>query len=54
MILEAGFDETDRTLLFGVVAMIGCFGRKRETIRGVDPDQVGAMMTAAFVSFAMK
>src|SRR5437867_2536251 len=38
----------------GVIARIGCLGRKRETRRGVDPDHVGAMMTAAFVCFATK
>src|SRR5262249_9159631 len=47
-------ERKSRTAVLGVVAMIGCLGRKRATRHAVDPDQVGVMIAAAFVSFAMK
>src|SRR5215475_8413080 len=47
-------DRKSSAVWFGVGARIGCFGRKRDTRRAVEPDHVGVMIAAAPISFAMK
>src|ERR1700733_7307790 len=47
-------ERKSNALSLGVVARIGCFGRKRDTRQAVDPDQVGVTLAAASISFAMK
>src|SRR5712671_6342258 len=42
-----------RAWSLGVVARIGCFGRKRDTRLAVDPDHVGVMIAPASISLAM-
>src|SRR6187399_2124066 len=38
----------------GVVAIMGCFGRNRDTRLALVPDHVGVMMAPALISFAIQ